>query len=86
MLDNFVPLRSTRVVLGKATAKTALHFGTGELDLRLTDGGELTHSYSVESNNEAKMTKHEIIEMIRRAGFDPVEIDTVYDRVEKVGV
>jgi 2-iminoacetate synthase ThiH len=27
------------------------------------------------------MTKHEIIEMIRRAGFDPVERDTVYNRV-----
>ena len=30
------------------------------------------------------MTKQEIIEMIRRAGFDPVERDTVYNRVEKV--
>lgn len=40
----------------------------------------------VESNNEVKMTKHGIIEMIHRAGFDPVERDTVYNRVEKVGV
>jgi 2-iminoacetate synthase ThiH len=31
------------------------------------------------------MTKQEIIEMIQRAGFDPVERDTVYNRVEKVG-
>jgi 2-iminoacetate synthase ThiH len=46
--------------------------------------GELTHSYSVESNNEVKMTKHEIIQMIQRAGFDPVERDTVYNRVEKL--
>ena len=30
------------------------------------------------------MTKQEIIEMIQRAGFDPVERDTVYNRVEKV--
>lgn len=27
---------------------TALHFGAGDLDLRLTDGGELTEAYSVE--------------------------------------
>jgi hypothetical protein len=46
--------------------------------------GELTHSYSVESNNEVKMTKQEIIEMIERAGFEAVERDTVYNRVEQV--
>jgi 2-iminoacetate synthase ThiH len=32
------------------------------------------------------MTKQEIIEMIERAGFDSVERDTVYNRVEKVAV
>jgi 2-iminoacetate synthase ThiH len=55
-----------------------------DLDLHLTDGGELTHSYSVESGGEVKMTKHEIIQMIQRAGFEAVEWDTVYNRVEKV--
>lgn len=50
-------------------------------DGAITDGGELTHSYSVESNNEVKMTKQEIIKMIHRAGFEAVERDTVYNRV-----
>ena len=54
------------------------------LDGTITDGGELTHSYSVESGGEVKMTKQEIIEMIQRAGFDPVERDTVYNRVAAV--
>ena len=36
-------------------------------------GGDLTHSYSVESGGEVKMTKQEIIEMIHRAGFEAVE-------------
>ena len=49
-----------------------------------THGGERTHSYSVESGGEVKMTKQEIIEMIHRAGFEAVERDTVYNRVEKV--
>jgi 2-iminoacetate synthase ThiH len=31
------------------------------------------------------MSKQEIIEMIRRAGFEAVERDTVYNRVEKAG-
>jgi 2-iminoacetate synthase ThiH len=30
------------------------------------------------------MTKHEIIQMIQRAGFCPVERDTVYNRVAAV--
>ncbi|MEP7211876.1 MAG: hypothetical protein ABI791_02295 [Acidobacteriota bacterium] len=45
-----------------------------------TDDGELTHSYANEG--EVKMTKPEIIEMIHRAGFEAVERDTVYNRVE----
>ena len=49
---------------------------------RLFNGGELTHSYSVESNNEVKITKQEIIEMIERAGFEAVESNTVYNRVD----
>ncbi len=55
-----------------------------DLDGTITDGGELTHSYSVESGGEVKMTKQEIIEMIQRAGFEAVERDTVYNRVENV--
>ena len=46
-------------------------FDAKDLDGTITDDGELTHSYSVESNNEVKVTKHEIIQMIQRAGFDP---------------
>jgi hypothetical protein len=32
------------------------------------------------------MTKPEIIEMIQRAGVDPVERDTVYNRVERANL
>lgn len=56
----------------------ALDFGPNDLD-----GGELTHSYSVE-NGEVKMTKQEIIAGDQRVGFDPVERDTVYNRVAAV--
>lgn len=49
-------------------------------------GGEITHSYSVESGGEVKMSKREILEMIQREGFEPVELDTVYNRVQSVGV
>ncbi|MGD9561718.1 MAG: hypothetical protein AB7F88_05805 [Pyrinomonadaceae bacterium] len=71
-----------RVMLGKSTAQTAIHFGANVLDGTITDGGELTHSYGNEG--EVKMTKGEIIEMIERAGFEAVERDTVYNRVERI--
>jgi aminodeoxyfutalosine synthase len=82
MLDNFDHIKAYWVMLGKATAQTALHFGANDLDGTITDGGELTHSYSTEG--EVKMTKQEIIEMIERAGFEAVERDTVYNRVAAV--
>jgi len=81
VLDNFLHLKAYWVMLGKATAQTALHFGANDLDGTITDGGELTHSYSVESGGEVKMAKAEIIELITRAGFEAVERDTVYNRV-----
>jgi len=55
-----------------------------DMDGILSHGGELTHSYSVESGGEVKMTKQEIIEMIECAGFEAVERDTVYNRVERL--
>ena len=50
-----------------------LCFDANDLDSTITDGGELTYSYSVESNNEVKMTKQEIIEVIQRAASKPAK-------------
>jgi hypothetical protein len=50
-------------MLGKSTAQTALHFGANDLDGTITEGGELTHSYSVESGGEVVMNaarKHKV--------------------------
>jgi aminodeoxyfutalosine synthase len=83
MIDNFDHIKAYWVMLGKATAQTALHFGANDLDGTITDGGELTESYAVE-NGEVKMSKQELITMIENAGFEAVERDTVYNRVERV--
>jgi aminodeoxyfutalosine synthase len=84
MIDNFDHIKAYWVMLGKATTQTALHFGANDVDGTITDGGELTHSYSVEADGEQKMTKTELITMIENAGFEAVERDTVYNRVERV--
>ena len=83
MLDNFPHVKSYWVMLGKRLAQVALHYGANDLDGTITEGGELSESYSVESNNEVKMSKQEIIALIEDAGFEAVERDTVYNRVTR---
>jgi len=86
MLDNFDHIKAYWVMLGKRLAQVALHFGANDIDGTITDGGELTISYSVEANNEVKMTKAELISLIEDAGYQAVERDTVYNRVERSDV
>jgi aminodeoxyfutalosine synthase len=83
MLDNFPHIKAYWVMLGKQLAQVALHYGANDLDGTITEGGELTESYSVESNNEVKISKQEIVALIEDAGFEAVERDTVYNRVER---
>ena len=83
MLDNFPHIKAYWVMLGKRLAQVALHYGANDLDGTITNGGELSESYSVEANNEVKMSKQEIITLIEEAGFEAVERDTVYNRVER---
>lgn len=83
MLDNFDHIKAYWVMLGKRLAQVALHFGANDIDGTITKGGELSESYSVESNNEVKMTRAELVALIEEAGFEAVERDTIYRRVDR---
>jgi len=85
MLDNFDHIKAYWVMLGKRLAQVALHYGANDIDGTITEGGELTTSYSVEANNEVKMSKTELIGLIEDAGFEAVERDTVYNRIVSTG-
>src|SRR5438094_6407520 len=86
MLDNYQHLKAYWVMLGKRLAQVALHFGANDVDGTITAGGESTESYSVETNNEVRMTKPALIGLIEEAGFEAVERDTVYNRIEKAAI
>jgi aminodeoxyfutalosine synthase len=86
LLDNFEHLKAYWVMLGKRLAQVALHFGANDIDGTITEGGELSESYSIESNNEVKMSRDEIVALIEDAGFAAVERDTVYNPVERQNV
>jgi len=81
LLDNFEHIKAYWVMLGKRLAQVALHYGANDIDGTITEGGELTTSYSVETNNEVRMSKTELIGLIEEAGFEAVERDTVYNRI-----
>jgi aminodeoxyfutalosine synthase len=70
-------------MLGKRLAQVALHYGANDLDGTITEGGELSESYSVEAGGEVKMSKQEIIALIEDAGLKAVERDTLYNKVER---
>lgn len=86
LLDNFQHIKAYWVMLGKRLAQVALHYGANDIDGTITEGGELTTSYSVEANNEVRMSKTELIGLIEEAGFEAVERDTVYNRVVRDSV
>jgi aminodeoxyfutalosine synthase len=83
MLDNFDHVKAYWVMLGKHLSQVALHYGANDLDGTITDGGELSESYSVEANNEVKMDRTELVALIEDAGFEAVERDTLYNRVRR---
>lgn len=81
LLDNFDHVKAYWVMLGKRLAQVALHYGANDIDGTITEGGELSESYSIESNNEVKMSRSELVTLIEDAGFEAVERDTVYNPI-----
>ena len=86
LLDNFDHLKAYWVMLGKRLAQVALHYGANDIDGTITDGGELSESYSIETNNEVKMSRSELVGLIEDAGFEAIERDTVYNPIERGNV
>lgn len=83
LLDNFDHIKAYWVMLGKRLAQVALHYGANDIDGTITEGGELSESYSIETNNEVKMSRTELVSLIAEAGFEAVERDTVYNPIQR---
>lgn len=83
MLDNFDHVKAYWVMLGKRLAQVALHYGANDIDGTITEGGELSESYSIESQNEVRMSRNELVALIEDAGFEAVERDTVYNPLKR---
>ena len=75
MLDNFDHIKAYWVMLGKATAQTALHFGANDLDGTIIEE-EIAHNAGATSPQA--LSKAELVRLIEEGGFEALERDNLY--------
>lgn len=82
MLDNIPHLKAYWVMLGIGTAQAALWYGADDLD------GTVRHEriyHDAGAETPQVLTVEEITRLIREAGREPIERDTLYRRVRRQG-
>lgn len=83
MLDNFDHIKAYWIMLGEQTAQVALGFGADDLD------GTVVHEliyHDAGAETPEGLTVSQLHHLIREAGCEPVERDTLYRRVNRDGV
>ncbi len=82
MLDNFDHIKAYWIMLGQQTAQLALSYGADDID------GTVVHEliyHDAGAETPEGMTVEQIHRLIREAGREPVERDTLYRRVIRNG-
>ncbi|MBM83743.1 MAG: aminofutalosine synthase MqnE [Planctomycetaceae bacterium] len=82
MLDNFDHIKAYWIMLGEKTAQVALSFGADDLD------GTVVHEliyHDAGAETPEGLTVDQIHHLIREAGREPVERDTLYRQVIRNG-
>jgi aminodeoxyfutalosine synthase len=79
-LDNFPHIKAYWPMIGKESAQLSLSFGSDDMDGTIDD---TTRIYSMAGSKEEKpaMTTEDICNLIREAGFTPVERDSLYNPI-----
>lgn len=78
MLDNIPHIKAFWIMLGLPLAQLTQHFGADDIDGTVVQE-RITHAAG--ATTPQALTVDELCGMIRQAGFDPVERNTVYRRV-----
>lgn len=81
-LDNFPHIKAYWPMAGKETAQLSLSFGADDMDGTIDD---TTKIYSMAGSKEENpaMTTDDICNLIREAGYRPVERDTLYNVIKE---
>jgi aminodeoxyfutalosine synthase len=83
MLDNFPHIKAYWIMIGPKTAQMGLSFGADDLDGTVIEE-KIVHMAGAQT--PLGLTRTEIEHLIREAGRDPVERDTLYRRVGQAQV
>lgn len=75
MLDNFPHVKAYWIQLGEKVAQVALSYGADDLDGTIYDE-RITHMAG--ASTEKGLTRESLVRLIRDAGREPVERDTLY--------
>jgi aminodeoxyfutalosine synthase len=75
LLDNFPHIKSFWIMIGPKLAQIALSFGADDIDGTVVEE-RITHMAGAETAQA--MSREEILHLIREAGREPVERDTLY--------
>ncbi|GAA1976861.1 aminofutalosine synthase MqnE [Catenulispora subtropica] len=81
LLDNFDHVKCFWVMHGLSTAQLALNYGADDLD-----GSVVEYKITHDADNFGtpdKMTREDLLELIRDAGFTPVERNTRYEVIKE---
>lgn len=79
-LDNFDHVKAYWPMIGQRTAQLSLSFGVDDMDGTIDDTTRIYSMAGAEDQNPSLSTL-ELITMIQRAGFIPIERDTLYNVV-----
>lgn len=79
MLDNFDHIKAYWIMIGPKIAQIALSFGADDIDGTVIEE-KITHMAGAETSQA--LTRKELEQLIREAGREPVERDTLYNEIE----
>lgn len=84
-LDNFQHVKAYWPMIGRSTAQLSLSFGVDDIDGTIDDTTRIYSMAGAEDQNPAMGTL-ELIELIRKAGYQPIERDTLYNSLHDYSV
>jgi len=81
-LDNFRHIKAYWPMIGREIASHSLLFGVSDLDGTIDDTTKI-YSMAGAEDQHPSMTSNELVELIRKAGRQPVERDTLYNSLRE---
>jgi len=81
MLDNFPHIKAFWIMIGTKLAQVSLSFGADDIDGTVMEE-KITHSAGALTGEY--ISKDNLIRLIKEAGREPVERDTVYNKVQSL--